>query len=155
MNRTGLIREPGRQASATTSARGKDTVRRTGLRDRGGQQGKGQPDRKTGPRGQPQQATRGQCAFIWRAAGPVARYLLPDIFCLTPFAWQRKTRGWQRASTRTERKAVCPARNKENKETMRASLSASQPAQRTGGQGTGRSHATPQKHDKTMNKRRQ
>lgn len=58
--------------------------------------------------------------------------LSPDIFCLAPFAWQRKTRGWQRASTRTERKAVCPARNKENKETMRASLSASLRSEQAG-----------------------
>lgn len=58
--------------------------------------------------------------------------LSPDIFCLAPFAWQRKTRGWQGAGTRTERKAVCPARNKENKETMRASLSASLRSEQAG-----------------------
>ena len=153
MNRTVLIREPGRQASATTSARGKDTVRRTGLRDRGGQQGKGQPDRKTGPRGQPQTAPGAVRLHLEgsRPCRPIsfARYLLPGTFCLA-----EEDKGMARGRYKDRAQGCVPcAQQREQRD--HAGEPVCQPAQRTGGQGTGRSHATQQKHDKTMNKRRQ
>ena len=78
-----------------------------------------------------------------------ARYLLPDTFCLA-----EEDKGMAKGQYKDRAQGCVPcAQQREQRD--HAGESVCQPAQRTGGQGTGRSHATPQKHDKTMNKRRQ
>ncbi len=75
--------------------------------------------------------------------------LSPDIFCLA-----EEDKGMAKGQYKDRAQGCVPcAQQREQRD--HAGEPVCQPAQRTGGQGTGRSHATPQKHDKTMNKRRQ